>query len=88
MEELLNEIMESPRGREFIMKLLDYTGVEQGGFNPDPYGNAWLMGRVSVGAALLNCMRSSERGAELEAIMRREARHPPDSEDWERDYDY
>jgi len=78
MEELLLKLMETEDGRKFVMKLLEFSGVENGSFQPDPYGNAWLMGRASVGAAILDALRNSERGIDLEAIMRREARYPPD----------
>lgn len=81
MEELLLEVMETEKGRSFINGILDLSGVEMARFNPDPYGNAWQMGRASLGAAILDALRSSERGAELEYIMRREARHPPDERD-------
>lgn len=82
------DIMETSKGREFIWMLLEYTGADNGGFSTDPYYNAWLAGRASVGAELLRRMRETERGAELEYIMRREARHPPDNEDEEDFYSY
>lgn len=87
MEDLLLELMETEHGREMVMHLLEFSGVESGSFQPDPYGNAWLMGRASVGAAILDAIRNSERGIDLEAKMRREARHPPDQKEDE-DYFY
>lgn len=80
MDQYLLNIMEKEEGRKFVWALIDGSGVELGTFNPEPYRNAWLMGRASIGAELLSILRSSERGAELEYIMRREARHPPDEE--------
>lgn len=81
MEKSLLNIMETSEGRSFVWKLLEGTGVEAGNFNPEPCRNAWLAGRASVGVELLNILRDTERGAELEYIMRREARHPPDEEE-------
>lgn len=81
MEELLLDVMETEKGREFVNGILDLSGVEMCRFNPDPYGNAWQMGRASLGAAIIDALRSSERGLELEYIMRREARHPPDDQE-------
>lgn len=78
MEKSLMYIMETSEGRRFVWELLEGTGVEAGNFNPEPCKNAWLAGRASLGVELLNILRSSERGSELEYIMRREARHPPD----------
>lgn len=80
MEKSLLNIMETSEGREFIWELLEGTGVDHGNFNPEPVRNAWLAGRASLGVEVLNILRSTERGAELEYIMRREARHPPDVE--------
>lgn len=77
MEKLLLKLMETEEGREFVFMLLEFSGVDSGSFQPDPYGNAWLIGRASVGAAILEALRNSERGIDLEAIMRREARYPP-----------
>ena len=77
MEELLLEVMDTEKGRAFIHGLLEQSGVEMCRFTPDPYGNAWQMGRASLGAAILDALRNSKRGLDLEHIMRQEARHPP-----------
>ena len=79
MEELLLNIMETDTGRKFVWEILEGTGVDTGAFNHEPCKNAWLAGRASLGIEILNLLRNSDRGAELEFIMRREARHPPDS---------
>lgn len=80
MEQYLLNIMETEGGRKFVWTLLEGTGVDSGAFNPEPCKNAWLAGRASLGVEILSLLRNTERGAELEYIMRREARHPPDEE--------
>lgn len=77
MEKKLLNIMETSEGRIFVWKLLEGTGVDAGNFNPEPCRNAWLAGRASLGVELLNILRNTERGTELEYIMRMEARQPP-----------
>lgn len=74
------EIMEKPNGREFVLDILRLSGVESTAFAPDPHHNAYLCGRKSIGLTLLENIRRTDRGAELEAIMRREARNPPAKE--------
>ena len=79
-EMLLLNVMKEAEGREFIAELLESTGVDNGNYVTDPQRAVFLNGRASIGIELLRLMRNSERGAELEAIMRREARHPPDDD--------
>ena len=80
MEELLLNIMETDAGRRFVWEILEGTGVDTGSFVFIREQNSWLAGRASLGIEILNLLRNSDRGAELEYIMRREARHPPDAE--------
>ena len=79
-EMLMLNVMKDAEGREFIAELLDVTGVDNGNYVTDPQRAVFLNGRASIGIELLHLMRNSERGAELESIMRREARHPPDDD--------
>lgn len=77
LQEVILEIMEKPAGREFVKEILTLCGAEEANFTVDPYQNAYQCGRRSVGLILLEHIRRTDRGAELEAIMRREARNPP-----------
>ena len=87
MEKKLLNVMETSEGRQFVWYLLEGTGAEAGNFNPEPCRNAWYAGRASIGIELLKLMRQTERGTELEFIMRREARQPPAETDQEDFYE-
>ena len=87
LQKAILEIMEEPVGREFVKEILTLCGAEEANFTVDPYHNAYQCGRRSVGLILLENIRRTDRGAELEAIMRREARNPPAKEKADSFYD-
>lgn len=77
LEKSVAEAMETVEGRALIKALLSFSGIEEGSYAADPYLNAYISGKRAVGAVLLEAIRSTDRGAELEVLMRREARNPP-----------
>lgn len=77
IEKSVADAMETAEGRALISDLLKYSGIEEGSFAADPNLNAYISGKRAIGAVLLEAIRSTDRGAELEILMRREARNPP-----------